>query len=165
MRVAILASSPYSETGCAVAARLAALGYPPVGALSLLSWDRKTLVRKLGQWGLRDSLHYAIAKLSPRQASTREQVRNPHLESALRHENGIFRSLREVALAYRFPLATCRDQNSPRAIARLRQWSPDVAIFTGGNILQDAVLKVPKLGVVNTHLALLPEIRGMSSPE
>jgi methionyl-tRNA formyltransferase len=27
------------------------------------------------------------------------------------------------------------------------------------------VLKVPRFGVLNSHLALLPEIRGMSSPE
>src|SRR3981081_4327384 len=65
MRVAILCSSPYSETGCAAAARLAQLGYVPVGALSLPSWDRRTLLRKVGQWGLRDSLHYAVSKLSP----------------------------------------------------------------------------------------------------
>src|SRR5580765_261103 len=38
MRVVILCSSPYSETGCAVAARLAQLGYAPVGALTLPSW-------------------------------------------------------------------------------------------------------------------------------
>jgi methionyl-tRNA formyltransferase len=40
-----------------------------------------------------------------------------------------------------------------------------LAIFTGGNILRDEVLKVPRLGILNAHLALLPEIRGMSSPE
>src|SRR5258707_15769365 len=36
---------------------------------------------------------------------------------------------------------------------------------SGGNILRDRVLKVPRLGILNSHLALLPEIRGMSSPE
>jgi methionyl-tRNA formyltransferase len=60
---------------------------------------------------------------------------------------------------------TCGDQNSTRAVAQLEQWSPDLAIFTGGNILRDQVLKIPRLGVLNSHLALLPEIRGMSSPE
>jgi methionyl-tRNA formyltransferase len=60
---------------------------------------------------------------------------------------------------------TCGDQNSPRALSQLKRWSPDLAIFTGGNILRDEVLKIPRLGVLNSHLALLPEIRGMSSPE
>ncbi len=165
MRVVILCSSPYSETGCAVAARLAQLGYAPIGALTLPSWDRSTLLRKVGQWGLRDSLQYAAAKLAPGKSTLRKQVRNPYLERALQHEDGLLRSLREVARAYSFPVATCRDQNSPRAVAQLKQWSPDVAIFTGGNILRDEVLNVPRLGVFNSHLALLPEIRGMSSPE
>jgi folate-dependent phosphoribosylglycinamide formyltransferase PurN len=165
MRVAILFSSPYSETGCAVAARLAQLGYIPVGALTLPSWDRATLVRKVGQWGLHDSLQYAIAKLAPRNSTNRKQIRNPYLEPTLRHGAGVFRNLREVARTYEFPVATSDDQNSSRAIAQLGQWSADLAIFTGGNILRDSVLKVPRLGILNSHLALLPEIRGMSSPE
>ena len=165
MRVAILCSSPYSETGCAVAARLAQLGCIPVGALTLPSWDRRTLLRKVGQWGLRDSLEYAVAKLSLRKATIQKQIRNPYLESALGHGDGVFRSVREVARTYGFPVATCSDQNSARAVAQLKQWSPDLAIFTGGNILRDQVLNVPRLGILNAHLALLPEIRGMSSPE
>ena len=165
MRVAILCSSAYSETGCAVTARLAQLGYVPVGALMLPSWDRKILLRKVGQWGLRDSLQYAVAKLSLRKATIQKQIRNPYLESALGHGDGVFRSVREVARAYGFPVVTCSDQNSLRAVAQLEQWSPDLAIFTGGNILRDQVLNVPRLGILNAHLALLPEIRGMSSPE
>jgi folate-dependent phosphoribosylglycinamide formyltransferase PurN len=165
MRVAILCSSAYSETGCAVTARLAQLGYVPVGALTLPSWDRGTLLRKVGQWGLRDSLQYAVAKLSLRKATIQKQIRNSYLESALRHGDGVFRSVREVARTYGFPVMTCSRQNAPRAVAQLKQWSPDLAIFTGGNILRDEVLKVPRLGILNAHLALLPEIRGMSSPE
>ena len=165
MRVAILCSSPYSETGCAVASRLSQLGYAPVGALTLPSWDRSTLTRKLGQWGLRDSLRYVKAKLFPGESANPKGVRNPYLERALRHGERVFRSLSEVASVHGFPVATCRDQNSPRAIAQLKQWAPDVAVFTGGNILRDELLHVPRLGVLNAHLALLPEIRGMSSPE
>ncbi len=165
MRVVVFCSSPYSETGCAAAARLAQLGYVPVGALTLPSWDRITLLRKLGQWGLRDSLNYAVAKLAPGKSTSRKQVRNSYLERALRHGDKVFRSLPEVARVYGFPVVTCSDQNSPRAVAQLKQWSPDVVIFTGGNILRDEVLKTPRLGILNSHLAMLPEVRGMSSPE
>ena len=164
MRVVILSSSPYSETGCAAASRLAQVGYVPVGALTLPSWDRKTLLRKVGQWGLQDSLRYAVAKLAPAKPAT-GQIRNPYLEKTLRHGDRVFRSLRDVAVAYGFPIVTCGDQNSARAVAQLQQWAPDVAIFTGGNILRDKVLRVPRLGVLNSHLAPLPEIRGMGSPE
>ncbi|HSZ64333.1 MAG TPA: formyltransferase family protein [Terriglobales bacterium] len=165
MRVVILCPSPYSETTCALAACVAKLGYVPVGALTLPSWDHTTLMRKFGQWGMRDSLNYAVSKLAPARRAAGAQIRNPYLEKTLRNGNGIFRSLRDVARSYGFPVAICRDQNSPRAVAQLEQWAPDVAVFTGGNILRDQVLRIPRLGVLNSHLALLPEIRGMSSPE
>jgi folate-dependent phosphoribosylglycinamide formyltransferase PurN len=165
MRVAVLCSSPYSETGCAVAAHLAQLGFVPVGALTLPPWDRATLVRKLGQWGLGDSLRFAATKLAPGKSQTREQVRNPYLEKILRRGENVFRNLKEVADHYSFPVVTVRDQNSARATARLKRWSSDLAIFTGGNILREELLNLPRLGVLNSHLAMLPEIRGMSSPE
>ena len=38
-------------------------------------------------------------------------------------------------------------------------------MFTGGNILRRQLSDVPRLGVLNAHLGLLPEVRGMSSPE
>jgi folate-dependent phosphoribosylglycinamide formyltransferase PurN len=165
MRIVVLCSSPYSETGCAMAARLAQLGHTPAGAITLPSWDRKTLLRKLGQWGVGESARYAWAKLRPSSGGGQKQTRNPYLEAALRDGDKIFRNLRQVASAYGFPVLVCDDQNSARSIEQLKRWSPDLCIFTGGDILRDSLLSVPRLGVLNAHLALLPEIRGMSSPE
>jgi Methionyl-tRNA formyltransferase len=164
MRVVVFTSSAYSETGCAVAARMSQAGYIPVGALTLPSWDRTTLLRKVGQWGFRDSYRYATAKLGPGKPG-RNEIRNSYLEQILRSENAVFRSLNDVARHFRFPVVSCADQNSPRARAQLKQWSADLAIFTGGNILREETLKIFRLGVLNSHLAMLPEVRGMSSPE
>src|SRR5260370_8532374 len=113
MRVAILCSSPYSETGCAVTAQLAQLGYVPVGALTLPSWDRGTLSRKFGQWGLHDSLHYAAAKLAPGKSTIRKQVLNPYLEKALRHGDQVCPSLRQRARTLAFPCMPRAIPNSP----------------------------------------------------
>jgi hypothetical protein len=63
MRVVVLCSSPYSETGCAMAARLAQTGHVPVGAISLPAFDRTTLLRKFAQWGGRDSARFAWSKI------------------------------------------------------------------------------------------------------
>ncbi|MGD0570357.1 MAG: formyltransferase family protein [Candidatus Sulfotelmatobacter sp.] len=165
MRIVILGSSAYSETACAIAVRMAELGSVPGGALVLPSTDRATLRRKLAQWGARGVVNYARTKLIPRRLDEQPRVSNPYLEPPLKHRDGIFRSLREVAALYNFPVATCRDQNSPQSIAQLRTWSPDLIIFTGGDILRKQLLQLPRLGVLNVHLGLLPEIRGMSSPE
>jgi folate-dependent phosphoribosylglycinamide formyltransferase PurN len=163
MRVVILCSSVYSESACAMAVRMAESGYIPVGALALSTLDRGTLLRKLGQWGARDVARYARAKLIPQKTNSSSQLRNPYLQ--LKHKGKFFDSLREVAAAYRFPVVTCNNQNAPQSIVRLKEWSPDLIVFTGGNILRKPLLDVPRLGVLNAHLGLLPEIRGMSSPE
>lgn len=165
MRIVILSSSLYSETACAMAARLSALGYVPSGALVLSTLNRKTLVRKLGQWGVRDVARYARAKLTPQGEAGASRVHNSHLKPMLERGNEVFRSLREVGGVYGFPVTVCKDQNGYESVARLREWSPDLMVFTGGNILRKSLLQVPRLGVLNAHLGLLPEIRGMSSPE
>jgi len=166
VRVVILAPSTYSETSCAVAAHLAELGHIPVGALVLSTLNAATLLRKLGQWSPREVARYASTKMIPQlRGDDRCQVVNPYLGSLLQHGGRLFRNLREVASLHGFPIVRCQEQNAPDSIAQLREWSPDLVIFTGGNILRKEVLNIPRLGVLNVHLALLPEIRGMSSPE
>src|SRR5271165_2637927 len=145
--------------------RMARLGHIPGGVLTLRTLGRATVVRKLGQWGLSGVANYTRAKLIPRHSGSQLQIRNSYLQPFLRNGSGAFRSMHEVAAFYGFPVSTCRDQNSPDSIGRLKTWSPDLIIFTGGNILRRPLLDVPRLGVLNVHLGLLPEIRGMSSPE
>jgi len=148
-----------------MAAHLAQLGQVPVGALTLPPFDRKTLLRKLGQWGVHDVARYAWTKLTQSNAARGGQLRNPFLESFVRNGEQIFSNLHQVARAFGFPVAVCHDQNSNRAVTLLKGWAPDLMIFTGGNILRKELLGVPRLGVINAHLGLLPQIRGMSSPE
>jgi folate-dependent phosphoribosylglycinamide formyltransferase PurN len=165
MRIVMLCSSVYSETACAMTVRVAAMGYVPVGAVSLRTLSRGTLWRKLGQWGIRECARYARNKLSVRQRAETQRRQNPYLQPWLEHEHRVFRSLKTVAQHYGFAIEFCDDQNSPRSIACLRGWSPDLIVFTGGNILRKEILRVPRLGVLNVHLGWLPQVRGMSSPE
>jgi folate-dependent phosphoribosylglycinamide formyltransferase PurN len=147
-----------------MAAKLAESGSIPAGALTLPVWDRRTIVRKIAQWGWRDSVRYAQSKvLGSKQAA--RGVRNPYLADMLAKQGKVLRSLHEAGRLYGFPVVSCGNQNSAHAIGQMKQWRPDLAIFTGGSILRREVLSVPRFGVVNAHLALLPQIRGMSSPE
>jgi folate-dependent phosphoribosylglycinamide formyltransferase PurN len=165
MRIVVLSSSVYGETSCAIAAHLSKQRRAPVGALVLSTLNRNTLLRKLGQWGPHEVARYARTKLAPRKNGESAKVSNPYLRTMLTDGTGHFRCLREVGSVYAFPVVTCRDQNSPSSISQLKRWAPDLIIFTGGNILRKQLLDVPRLGVLNIHLGLLPEIRGMSSPE
>ena len=164
MRIVILASSVYSETACAMAVRMAELGYVPTGALALRTLNRKSMLRKLGQWGGREIAKFALTKF-PHPSHSRPGAHNSYLLPLLEHNGGYFRSLRQVAASYGFPVTVVNDQNALDSIAQLKNWSPDLIIFTGGNILRTPVLDLPRLGVINVHLGLLPEIRGMSAPE
>ena len=166
MRIVILGSSVYSETACAMAVRLSELGYIPSGVLSLSALHPGTLLRKIGQWGFRDVTAYARTKLPfAAPGGKLPQLRNPYLRSWLLSKQGMVSSVRDVAKYYGFPFAVCNDQHSPDSVSRLREWSPDLIVFTGGSILRKPVLELPRLGILNVHLGLLPEIRGMSSPE
>lgn len=166
MRIVILSSSLYSETAAAMTARLAQTGHIPAGILALRTWHRSTILRKVAQWGPRRAATYARTKLlRPPAQPGHAQLENPHLLPLLEHNGKIFRTLREAADAYRIPVTVCNDQNSPNSLAALKQRSPDLLIYAGGNILRRPFLQIPRLGVLNAHLGLLPEVRGMSSPE
>ena len=165
MRIVMLCSSIYSETSCAMAVRLSELGHIPAGTLSLSTLNRGTLFRKLGQWGFEGVAQYARTKLGRSKRYKYSRLRNPYLKPWLEQQKGIFLNLRNVANHFGFPISFVANQNSPEAISRLKAWSPDLIIFTGGNILREEILSVPRLGVLNVHLGLLPQIRGMSSPE
>ena len=165
MRVVVLCSSPYSETSCAAAAHLVQRGHVPVGALTLPAWDRRTLVRKIGQLGLHESLNYARLKLIKQRPGEEKRLRNSYLAKFFQKEERVFRNLREISRRYDFPVAVSPDQNSEQAIRHLKQWNPDIGVFTGGNIVRQPLLDVFRIGILNAHLALLPEVRGMSSPE
>src|SRR5947208_2582292 len=119
MRIVVLAPSIYSETACATALRLCDLGYVPVGAVSLRTLDYRTLLRKIGQRGIRDVARYARTKIFPGKSGAREALQNPHLARFLAPSARQFRNLREVATAYNLPLGFCSTQTSPRSVPQL----------------------------------------------
>jgi len=51
--------------------------------------------------------------------------------------------------------------NSEIALNWIKARSPDLIVFTGGGILKKELLDIPKLGVLNCHLGVLPKYRGM----
>ncbi len=159
MRIVVLSSSVYSETACAIVSHLCALDYPPLAVLSLRTFDPATILRKVAQWGLRDAVRYAQTRLGPR---TPASLHNVYLAPFLSHRGHPVRSLREIA---EVPITFCKNQNSEKSLAFLKNCAPDLIVFAGGNILRQPLLDIPRLGVINLHLGLLPDVRGMSAPE
>jgi methionyl-tRNA formyltransferase len=75
------------------------------------------------------------------------------------------KTLEDVARAHGIRLTTTKDQNDARSQAILKNSRVDVIAFTGGGLIRKPILQIPRLGVLNCHMGLLPRYRGMDVVE
>lgn len=65
------------------------------------------------------------------------------------------------AQAHGLPVLQPEKMRDERFVATLRAWQPDLGVVAAyGRILTDALLAIPRLGMVNVHASLLPRWRG-----
>ena len=57
------------------------------------------------------------------------------------------------------------DFNSQDCINQINILEPDLILFTGGGIIKSELLKIPKIGILNSHMGILPFYRGMHVAE
>jgi methionyl-tRNA formyltransferase len=61
------------------------------------------------------------------------------------------------------PVATPARAGAPEELERIRALAPDLIVLAAyGQILSEALLRIPKLGALNLHYSLLPRHRGAS---
>lgn len=69
--------------------------------------------------------------------------------------------VRQLALTHDLPVFQPKSLRTPKAVARLREWAPDVIVTVAtGHILTAEVLALPTRGTLNVHASLLPRWRG-----
>jgi methionyl-tRNA formyltransferase len=72
-------------------------------------------------------------------------------------------AVKTAALKLELPVAEPNDLSSPKNLALLKDWNPDVIVVAAyGKILPEQVLNLPRMGCVNLHASLLPRHRGAS---
>ena len=71
----------------------------------------------------------------------------------------LLQRLRKSNVSYCF----VKNHNSPKAEQALNQWQPDILLLYGSSIVKKHILKIPKIGTLNAHSALLPKYRGTKS--
>lgn len=59
----------------------------------------------------------------------------------------------------------CEDINSPVVEKFIRKLHPDLIIFTGGGLIRENIFAVAGKGVLNCHMGILPNYRGMDVVE
>lgn len=74
--------------------------------------------------------------------------------------------IKELAMAEGVPVFQPETFRREASVEQLRVWEPDVMIVAAyGQILPQAVLDIPPLGVLNVHASLLPRWRGAAPVE
>jgi len=63
------------------------------------------------------------------------------------------------------PCFYCDDFNEPKVLEILEKKRPEIIFFTGGGLLREGVLQRAGDGVLNCHMGILPEYRGMDVVE
>lgn len=59
------------------------------------------------------------------------------------------------------PFLSAKTPNDPHVLEWFKAREIDIIIMSQGHILKDALLEVPRLGVINRHAGLLPENKGL----
>ena len=69
--------------------------------------------------------------------------------------------VKELSLEQGFPLLTPERPRGDDFLAEIRELDPDLSVVVAyGHILKPEVLEVPRMGSINVHSSLLPELRG-----
>jgi methionyl-tRNA formyltransferase len=66
---------------------------------------------------------------------------------------------------YGIKIFSFNDFNSQACIKQINILIPDLILFTGGGIIKSELLKIPKIGILNSHMGILPFYRGMHVAE
>jgi len=71
------------------------------------------------------------------------------------------RSVRRWAATSKIERKVVANYNEEKALRFIKKLKPDMVIFTGGGLIRSEFLDNSGLGVLNIHLGILPEYRGM----
>jgi methionyl-tRNA formyltransferase len=70
----------------------------------------------------------------------------------------------DYATVNRFRLHFVPGVNHETTLALLRDLAPDVIKIVTGDLVRRPLLEIPRLGVLNSHAAMLPRYRGVDTP-
>ena len=80
-------------------------------------------------------------------------------------EKIISKSIYDLQKAQGLDIVKCNTLNDKNVIDYLKQSKPDCIVFTGGGLIRNEVLENAGKGVINCHIGVLPEYRGMDVVE
>ena len=157
--IVVLAASNYSLYSIMVAEGLVAQGIPVdrIVIKKLFNLKRVWAEVKLGP---NRFVNKVVNKLIFR--NTKNKVHHKSSIVAKFADGGFSsRSLTELGAEAGIPITYCDDFHSESVLADMRSSEPALIAFTGGGIVRASLLEVASRGVLNCHMGILPEYRGM----
>jgi Formyl transferase/Prenyltransferase and squalene oxidase repeat len=137
------------------------------------------MVRTWRLWGFRPAA-VVIERPLDRPATTRiaarirsDGLRRPSQEMRVRPSSpagfptpeAMPADLTSFCTVEQIPVVEVESLSQPAGIAALQSLAPDLCVHAGAGIIRAGLLKVPRLGVLNAHMGILPPYRGMNVAE
>jgi methionyl-tRNA formyltransferase len=85
--------------------------------------------------------------------------------SLMKSEIITFTKVEDFKKHFQIPVLYCSDLNDAAVINTLKELNPELVVFTGGGLLRNRVLENSGAGVLNCHMGVLPQYRGMDVVE
>jgi len=83
----------------------------------------------------------------------------------MKNENIHFSKVDDFHKYYGIPIIYCNNLNDTIVINTLQKLKPDIVVFTGGGLIRNDILMNSGAGVLNCHMGVLPQYRGMDVVE
>ncbi|NMB60891.1 MAG: hypothetical protein GYA18_00955 [Chloroflexi bacterium] len=134
-----------------------------VGIVVRTPWNMQRIRSEFSRDGVRLAQKFVRKFLLREKAFNNVKVDN--LANAARRAALPDAHLQQLAKQFAIPFRSVKDLSEEKCTEFLKEITPDIIVFTGGGLVRQAVLDIPKLGVLNCHTGVLPPFRGMDVVE
>jgi folate-dependent phosphoribosylglycinamide formyltransferase PurN len=70
-------------------------------------------------------------------------------------------TLLKLSEKYKIPIIETQNFHNDNVLDLLKSCQLDLIVFTGGGIIRKSLITIPRLGIINCHMGILPFYRGM----
>jgi len=120
--------------------------------LALSNFRKNSIRRYLKQNGLVNTIWRIYYRLT---------LRKELKQVSLNKEEKLKKSIKEICSEHQIPFGNFDNINHSDFVEMLKSLSPDLIVLGGAPLIKSQVINLPKIAVLNSHPAILPQAKGM----